>query len=46
MRHSPLSTTISLLQGFGSGEVPDPAVVFRLTAGYALLNPNGIKKEK
>ncbi|MDR2440153.1 MAG: hypothetical protein LBE12_12405 [Planctomycetaceae bacterium] len=49
MRHSPLSTLhyyLTLAGLWENWEIPDPAVAFHLTAGYAFHTPSGVKSEK
>ncbi|MDR2440131.1 MAG: hypothetical protein LBE12_12290 [Planctomycetaceae bacterium] len=49
MRHSPLSTlnySLALAGLWENGGVPDPAVALRLTAGYAVHTPSGVKSKK
>jgi hypothetical protein len=49
LRHSPLSTLhyyLTLAGLWENWEIPDPAVAFHLTAGYAFHTPSGVKSEK
>ncbi|MDR2438892.1 MAG: hypothetical protein LBE12_05940 [Planctomycetaceae bacterium] len=47
--HSQLSTLnyyLALAGLWENGEIPDPAVALRFTAGYAFHTPSGVKSEK